>query len=149
MSKSMSGHFSGTSGTKSQLIQELKSKNIKFSEKDIQFITKDKTGQTIWLENGNSNAGLKHIISRHATDFQSKHGVSQSEIKNHLNKVFTSGKVEYSRTTQRNGRMGYERLYTYNGKHYLLSGVGTNGYIVSAYPLSKSEAAKLIRRYKK
>ena len=42
MSKSMSGHFSGTSGTKSQLIQELKSKNIKFSEKDIQFITKDK-----------------------------------------------------------------------------------------------------------
>ena len=149
MSKTNSGHFSGTGGTKAQLIQELKSKNIKFSEKDVQFITKDKTGQTVWLETGNASSGLTHIISRHAKDFQSKHGVSQANLNSHLNKVFTSGNVEYSRTTIRNGRKGYERLYSYNGNYYMLSGVGSNGYIVSAYPLSKSDASKLIRRYKK
>lgn len=148
MSKGTSGHFSGTTGSKKQLIDDLKSKNIKFSEKDLLFITKDKTGQTIWLETGNSSSGMTHIISRHAKDFQNKHGISQSELSSHLNKVFTSGNVEYNRTTQRSGRLGYERLYSYNGKYYLLSGVGSNGYIVSAYPLSQNEAIKLIRRYK-
>lgn len=149
MSKTDSGHFNGTNGTKSQLIQELKDNDIKFSEKDIQFITKDKTGQIVWLETGNSFSGLTHIVSRHADDFLNKHGVTQSELSSHLNNVFTSGDVEYSRTTNRGGRTGYERLYNYNGNYYLLTGIGTNGYIVSAYPLNESDATKLIRRHKK
>jgi len=111
------------------------------------FITKDETGQTIWLEIGNTSSGMTHIVSRHGKDFQSKHGVPQAELSNHLDKVFTLGNVEYDRATQRNGRIGYERLYSYNKKYYLLSGIGSNGYIVSAYPLGQSEAAKLIRRY--
>ena len=28
----------------------------------------------------------------------------------------------------------YERTYYYNGEHYVVTGIGTNGYIVSAYP---------------
>ncbi len=28
----------------------------------------------------------------------------------------------------RNGRNGFEKLYNYEGKYYLLSGIGTNGY---------------------
>lgn len=149
MSKGNSGHFKDTGGTRSQLIQELKDNKVKFSEKDIKFITKDKTGQTVWLESGNSGAGLEHIISRHEKDFQSKHGISKSELPNHLNQIFSNGKVEYSRVAQRAGRSGYEKLYSYNGKYYLLPGVGSNGYIVSAYPLSTTEAIKLIRRYGK
>lgn len=112
------------------------------------FVTKDKTGQIVWLEKGNASSGLQHIVSRHADDFQSKHGISKNQISNHLNDVFTSGKVEYSRITQKNGRAGYERLYSYNNKYYLQTGVGTNGYIVSAYPISKEVAIKLIERYK-
>jgi len=149
MSKSGSGHFSGTNGDRAQLIQELKDNNIKFSEKDMLFITKDATGQTIWLEQGNSSSGLTHIISRHVADFQSEHGVAPTDLGSHLNTVFSSGEVEYSRITQRNGRSGYERLYSYNGNYYLLSGIGSNGYIVSAYPLSESDAKKLIGRYGK
>ncbi len=149
MSKGDSGYFKGASGTRSQLIKELKNNKIKFSEKDIQFITKDKTGQTVWLESGNSSSGLEHIISRHENDFQSKHGISKSELPNHLQQVFNNGKVEYSRVTQRVGRSGYEKLYSYNGNYYLLSGIGSNGYIVSAYPLNVTEAIKLIRRYGK
>lgn len=148
MSKGSSGLFKGTSGNQSALISELKAKKVKFSEGDVKFVTRDKTGQIVWLETGNASSGLQHIVTRHAKDFEAKHGITKSQISDHLNNVFSSGKVEYNRITNRNGRTGYERLYSYNGKYYLQTGVGTNGYIVSAYPISKSDAIKLIERYK-
>ena len=151
MGSGISGGYSNTKGASSSseaLVKQLEQSGVKFSKKDMVFVTKDKTGQVVWLEKGNESSGLQHIVSRHADDFQSKHGVSKSQISNHLNDVFTSGKVEYSRITQKNGRAGYERLYSYNGKYYLQTGVGTNGYIVSAYPISKEVAIKLIERYR-
>jgi len=151
MGSGISGGYSNTKGASSSneaLVKQLEQSGVKFSKKDMVFVTKDKTGQVVWLEKGNESSSLQHIVSRHADDFQSKHGVSKSQISNHLNDVFTSGKVEYSRITQKNGRAGYERLYSYNGKYYLQTGVGTNGYIVSAYPISKEVAIKLIERYK-
>lgn len=30
--------------------------------------------------------------------------------------------------------MGYERVYYYEGEYHVVVGVGTNGFIVSAYP---------------
>lgn len=146
------GGFGGTYGAKANesgsLIKELERNGVKFTKDNIVFITKDQTGQIVWLETGNASTGLQHIVARHAKDFEEKHGVAQSQISDHLNKVFNSGKIEYNRITNRNGRMGYERLYSYNGKYYLQTGVETNGYIVSAYPVSSSEAIKLIERYK-
>ena len=149
-SGSSGGYYNtkGASASSEALVKQLEQGGVKFSKKDMVFVTKDKTGQVVWLEKGNASSGLQHIVSRHANDFQSKHGVSKSQISNHLNDVFTSGKVEYSRITQKNGRPGYERLYSHNGKYYLLTGVGTNGYIVSAYPINKDVAIKLIERYK-
>lgn len=150
MGSGVSGGYSNTKGASSSeaLVKQLEQSGVKFSKKDMVFVTKDKTGQVVWLEKGNASSGLQHIVSRHADDFQSKHGVSKSQISNHLNVVFTSGKVEYSRITQKNGKPGYERLYSHNGKYYLLTGVGTNGYIVSAYPINQDVAIKLIERYK-
>lgn len=151
MGSGISGGYSNTKGASSSneaLVKQLEQSGVKSSKKDMVFVTKDKTGQVVWLEKGNASSGLQHIESRHANDFQSKHGVSKSQISNHLNDIFTSGKVEYSRITQKNGRPGYERLYSHNGKYYLLTGVGTNGYIVSAYPINKDIAIKLIERYK-
>jgi hypothetical protein len=31
-------------------------------------------------------------------------------------------------------REGYERIYYYEGKYFVVTGIGLNGYIVSAYP---------------
>ena len=31
-------------------------------------------------------------------------------------------------------RMGYERVYHYEGEYRIIAGIGTNGFIVSAYP---------------
>ena len=97
------------------------------------------------METGNTSTGLQHIISRHGNDFQVNHGIESSKIANHLETIFQNGKIEYSRVN--NG--GYERLYSYNGKYYILSGVGANGYIISAYPIGKNKALKLIARYGK
>lgn len=33
------------------------------------------------------------------------------------------------------GGQGIERIYYVDGKHYLLTGVGTNGFIVTSYPV--------------
>lgn len=34
-----------------------------------------------------------------------------------------------------NNHQGFKRIYYYEGKHYLLAGIGTNGFIVSAHPV--------------
>lgn len=131
------------------LINELERKGTKFTKEDIVFITRDKTGQIVWLEKGNASAGLNHILNRHENDFKTKHNVNKDKIEGHLKNVFSEGTVMYSRTTVKNGKKGFEKLYMYKGKHYLLSGVGTNGFIVSAYPIDSDVAIKLNERYKK
>ena len=70
-------------------------------------------------------------------------------IASHINDIITSGNIEYSRTKKRGNREGIEKLYSHNGKYYLLTGIGTNGFIVSAYPIDEKEAIKLKEMYKK
>lgn len=139
------GGFGKTQGAKSnetnKLIKELELGGIKFSKEDIVFITKDKTGQTVWLEKGNSSAGLEHIINGngrspgHAKDFEKAFGVSKTEIPNYLNKVISNGSVISNELKDINGRSGFERIYYFNKKYYVLTGIGTNGFIVTAYPI--------------
>lgn len=147
------GGFGNTEGAKNNethnLIKELESNGVKFSKEDIVFITKDKTGQTIWLEKGNSAAGLEHIIQRHSRDFAEKHGINSANISTYLKQVFLNGKIEYARQTYKSGKTGYEKLYNYKGQYYLLTGVGTNGFIVTAYPIDEAAALKLKGRYGK
>ena len=131
------------------IVSEMERNNIKFAKEDLIFTTKDKTGQLIFLEKGNSSAGLKHIEQRHTEDFVEKHKIQASQVSKHIHSVFTQGDLEYSRTTVKKGKEGFERLYKYKGKYYLLSGVGTNGFVVSAYPLDDKNAEQHIRRYKK
>lgn len=33
--------------------------------------------------------------------------------------------------------MGFERVYSYQGNYYIVIGIGTNGFIISAYPHKK------------
>lgn len=127
--------------TTEDLISELKERNVKFTEENIVFITKDATGQTVWLEKGSASAGLEHILNGdgrtqgHAGDFERAFGISREKIPEFLHKVVSEGKVVSNKIKIKNGREGYERVYYYDGKHYVLTGVGENGFIVSAYPV--------------
>ena len=131
------------------VVSEMQTKKVKFSSDSLIFATKDKSGQTLFLEKGNAVVGLKHIEQRHAKDFVEKHKIPASQLLKHIYTVFTQGDLEYSRITLKKGKEGFERLYRYKGTYYLLAGVGINGFIVSAYPLDNKTAQEHIRRYKK
>ena len=122
------------------IVSEMERNNIKFAKEDLIFTTKDKTGQLIFLEKGNSSAGLQHILDGngdkegHAEDFKRAVGISREEIPNYLHKVITHGTIIKEEVKTFGGKTGYERDYYYNGKYFVVTGIGTNGFLVSAYP---------------
>lgn len=115
-----------------ELLSELKNLNVKFTEEDIVFITKDKEGKLIWLERGNENAGLKHILANHGVDFETAYNIKSDEISLYLHATLTNGKVISSVASKVKG--GLDRVYEYDGKYYTFVGMGDNGYIVTAFP---------------
>ena len=55
--------------TKDDMLKPLIDAKVKFNADDVLFVTKDKSDQLIWLEKGNDDAGLNHILNKHANDF--------------------------------------------------------------------------------
>ena len=130
---------------KKNLINELVKTGAKYNAKDIIFITKDKTGQLIWLEAGDACKGLKHILygngtsKGHYEDFKKAFGLGAKQVGEYLRKVITYGNVVKSRIKKIGKRFGYEKIYNYKGNYYVVAGIGTNGFIVSAYPKKKEK----------
>lgn len=140
MSKTSSGLFNTSPlslAEKRSFIEELRNRGEKFNEKNMEFITKDATGQIIWLEKGSSTAGLEHITQRHENDFKDALGIDKSQIPNFLENIITHGEIVSNRIVSRKGRQSFERKYKYNNKYYILTGIGSNGFVVSAYPTTK------------
>lgn len=143
------GGFGGTDGERShvaeELIADLEKNGIKFTKEDIVFITKDETGQTVWLETGDSSAGLKHILDGngqtpgHAVDFERAFGVSRDQLPSYLEKVISKGTVIDNKLVKKGSCEGYERTYYYEGNYYVITGIGTNGFVVSAYPKRRKD----------
>lgn len=126
---------------KNPLVKSLVDSGAKINVNDIVFVTKDKTGMVVWLENGNETAGLKHILDGngvkpgHAADFEKAFGVPRDQVGNYIKTVITKGEMVSSTKVDIGlGRTGLERIYYYDGKYHLLTAVGTNGFIVSAHP---------------
>ncbi len=115
------------------LISELKSSGVKISEKDVIFATKDRTGQIVWLENGNDSVGLKHIIREHGSQFNGK-GISNTEIPNYILEAIRKGNI-VGYQGKKNPRDIYE--FTYRGrKQRVAVQISSNGFIVGANPKS-------------
>lgn len=137
--KVQSVYIEYTKNKENHKIKTLEEAGVKFKKEDVIFVTKDKSGQLIWLEKGNNTVGLKHIINRHKKEFKQVFNVNENEIPIYLNKIITKGKIINTRITKRNGKDGYEKIYFYKGKYYVLVAVGLNGFIVSAYPINKED----------
>lgn len=80
----------------------------------------------MWLEKGNSKAGLTHILERHADDFASQ-GVN--DIPKLLEEVLATNPIK----TGSNAK-GLFADYVLNDNSYRVA-YGTNGFIVSFYPI--------------
>ena len=125
---------------RAKMLSLLERAGVKFNPDDVIFVTIDKTGQLVWLEKGNEEAGLKHI-EKHAGDFAKKHGIPPNELTNHIKRILANGEVVSSKKNLlANGKIGLEKIYCYEGKYYALAAIGTNGFIVSIYPLDEGDA---------
>lgn len=118
-----------------ELLEELMQQNVKITVKDIVFITRDKSGQLIWLETGNNNAGLQHIINRHLIDFKKTNGINESTIVEFLYNVLSHGEIISSRPSKYAN--GIDKIYSYDNNYYLVAGIGSNGFIVTVFPIPK------------
>lgn len=116
------------------LFAELDKDQVKYTRENVIFIVRDVTGQIVWLETGNETAGLTHILKRHAENFKKSLDMDPDQIPEYIIKVITLGEIIENKIVMRNNRPGFSRKYYYEGKYYILTGIGLNGFIISAYP---------------
>ncbi|WP_260442632.1 hypothetical protein, partial [Listeria innocua] len=108
------------------LMKELAESGVKYNADDVVMITKTVDGKLLWLEKGNASSGLKHIVDGHAVNFADK-GIT--DIPSLLNKVLNTTPIKTGSSAK-----GLYADYLINGSKYRVA-YGTNGYIVSFYPI--------------
>ena len=110
----------------SSLLEELANSGVKYNPADVVLVVQNTDGKLMWLENGNSKAGLDHIIERHAEDFAAR-GIN--DIPSFLNDVLATNPIRFGRNDK-----GLFADYNFIGNKYRVA-YGTNGFIVSFYPI--------------
>lgn len=108
------------------LIEELSKSGQKHNIDEVIAITKTPEGKLVWLEKGNSDAGLKHVLERHASEFVSE-GIT--DIPRFLVELFKSKPIKMGSNAK-----GLYADYLF-GKNTYRVAYGTNGYIVTVYPI--------------
>lgn len=133
LEKALSGENEENEGVKSDidysLLDELVNSGIKCNIDDVVAVIKITDGRLIWLENGNSKAGLEHIM-QHVDQFVAK-GISRDKISDFVIYALKNGNVVGIQRT----RTIYEVLYEGKLQRVAIS-VGENGFIVGANPKS-------------
>ena len=114
------------------LLKELDKNNVKYNLNDIVAIVKTSNGSVVWLEKGNSKAGLEHIM-QHADQFVAK-GISKEKISDFIMYAVQHGKIIGMQRT----RAVYEVVYEGKRQRVAIS-IGDNGFIVGANPKSAPE----------
>lgn len=122
------GSCNGGEG-KDQLVQILKVNGLKFSEQNIVWIACVK-GKVTWLEKGNQNAGLTHIVLRHIGDWRNAFGLTDG---NAIAEVIKTTLLQETPIGTDKNAVLYN--ITANGRSHIVTIVtGSNGYIITAFP---------------
>ena len=115
-----------------QLIDDLVRGGTKITPENVVDIRKLPDGKIVWLETGNSRAGLQHIVEGHIEDFAAR-GVPRDKIPNLILDALEKGKIVGTTGTGQNIRSVYE--VNFNGTtQKLVIGIGSNGFVVTAHP---------------
>lgn len=61
-------------------------------------------------------------------------GIPKTKVEAYLRKVISQGDIVRNDLRPIGNRMGYERVYYYEDEYCIITGIGANGFIVSAYP---------------
>lgn len=111
------------------LMDELASSGVKYNPDEVIAVIKTADGKLVWLENGNSSAGLEHIM-QHADQFATK-GISSDKIPDFIMHAIKNGEIVGTQRT----RTIYEVMYERKLQRVAIS-IGDNGFIVGANPKS-------------
>ena len=126
------------------LTAQLTQQGIKHNPANIVQIGKNADGKIMFLESGNSGAGLQHIVQRHGADFANR-GISQSQIPQAVMAAVTRGKV-VGYQGKGTGRPIYE--VGFGGQtHRMAVTTGSNGFIVGTNPKKKDGRKKTGQPY--
>ncbi|TAE58063.1 MAG: hypothetical protein EAZ76_16725 [Nostocales cyanobacterium] len=116
---------------KSALLAELAQLGIKHNPEKIVKIAKKADGKIVFLEEGNTQAGLQHILEKHSSQFADQ-GIEVEQIPDAIITAIAEGKI-IGYQGRKNTRIIYE--VNFNSKtHYIAVTVSDNGYIVGANP---------------
>lgn len=121
----------GNETQKIALIRELQEAGIKHSPEKIIRIAKQTNGKIIFLEQGNSQAGLQHILEQHSKEFEEL-GIAVEQIPDAIITAVTTGKI-IGYQGRKKTRVIYEVSFN-NEIYYIAVTVSKNGYIVGANP---------------
>lgn len=111
-------------------MDKLANSGVKYNPDDVIMISKTPDWKILWLENENANAGLQHIVDGHVTDFAAK-GIT--DIPRLLSDALKTNPINMGTSAS-----GPFADYLVNGITYRVA-YGTNGFIVSFYPIGKLE----------
>ncbi|WP_313055874.1 hypothetical protein [Pseudomonas lopnurensis] len=119
--------------TRDELISGLPA-GTKISPESLIDIRKLPDGRTVWLETGSDAAGLQHIYKRHEVDFANK-GILRDDVP-----TIVMNALEHGKVVGTNGSANVYRI-THNGvEKNIAIGVGSNGFVVRANPVSSWES---------
>lgn len=115
------------------LVDEARAAGVKIDPDAVVQIGRNADGKIIWLERGNSRAGLEHIVQDHHADFLAD-GVPADRIPELVHRAATEGRYTgYVQGSAERGRPIYEVEFDGQTK-YVAVQVGDNGFIVGANP---------------
>jgi len=116
-----------------ELVKEAEKEGTKITEADVVNIWKTTLhipgveSEIIFLEKGNSRAGLEHIVQAHGKELLGK-GITEAEIPQVLQIATTRGKI-VGQQGKKKGRPIFET--NHDGKEvYLAITIGSNGFVV-------------------
>lgn len=111
------------------LLEQLTVSGVNFSREGLLGMRLDANGKLIFLEIGNADAGLIHILMRHGREF-AQLGFAPDQVGDVVLTGAATGRI-VGYQGKGTGRPIYQ--FTYKGKEYRVSiVVGSNGYIVAA-----------------
>ena len=108
------------------LLKELAESGVKYNSDDVVTVMRNSDGKLMWLEKGNGTAGLKHILERHGDDFLSQ-GVK--DIPKLLEEAVSTTPIKTGSNPK-----GLYADYALGENSYRVA-YGTNGFVVSFYPI--------------
>lgn len=116
-------------GVDPALIQKLQEGGVKFTPGNVVAAGENADGQVVFLETGNSRAGLTHIIEQHGGQF-AQMGISEGRIPDFVVTAATEGRVVGIQGT----RPIFEVEFEGQARRVAVT-VGSNGFVVGANPV--------------